>query len=191
MPEPRYTIEVHSLGWLLCAPPGRNGIPLTALSEVAKLFPNNAVMAMGIPHHYKVTGRPEVCFAVTTPGNDAKWEEEIEKRLLLQEPQPHLRWWKGPRVGLSSAAIFAVFESGHEGRSARAFANGATPRDADDLGRCLHLLKLRPDWSERLADVATAYPETAWPRIIARWSELCAAPWAQQTLILREIHAAT
>lgn len=189
MKGPRYIIEVHEIGWLLCTLPGRTGLPMTALSECLKLFPKNAVMVTGVPHHFHATGRPEVIIAVASPANAKRWEEEIEAELAASTIKPELRWWRGTKVGRSSAAIFAALADRAFGYlNVREFSGVATPQDAGDFGRCLHLLSVMPEWRDRLPEVATAYPGTKWPAIIDRWAELESATPERQFEILKEIH---
>ena len=64
----------------------------------------------------------------------------------------------------------------------------STPRDSADLGRCLRLLEVMPEWRGRLNVVAEAYPETAWPEIIAAWEELEHADPRYQNATLNECH---
>lgn len=180
----RYVIERWPHGWLICAPVGRTGIPMTALAECGALFPEGAVMAKGIPHHFHATGRHEVAFCVGTDAEIGVWRTEIKNAIATLPPEE--RWWKGIDVGLSSAAIFSVFAI-HFGHEARVMAGGAVPRDADDFGRCTRLLALFPHWRPELHRVAIAYPDTKWPELIARWAEIEAVHPNLQSEILRSL----
>jgi len=185
--KPLYHLNRWPYGWTISAPDHESGVPLTALNECIKAMPKNAVMDNGIAHHLKQTRHRRTVFVIVTASQSAKWRKEIET--VISRESPEQRWWLGFDVGLSSAAIFAVLATFEQRRrTARDYSTGATPKDSDDLGRCLRLLALFPGWNERLHLVAEAYPQTAWPAIIARWHELEAATPAQQTALLRDIH---
>jgi hypothetical protein len=177
MSSPEYILEKHPHGWLLCAPPGKTGIRLAALAERFGTFNENEVIHPGIAHHFNAKDHKNVVVCVVTPAGGAAWEKEIAES--LQDLHPEARWWLGTDVGKSSAAVFAVFASRWVW-AARSFAEGATPSDAADFGRCKRLLEAFPHWRPRLHEVAAAYPDTAWPAIIARWPELEAAATGNQ-----------
>jgi len=182
-----YEIERHPLGWLICAPPGQNGIPMTALSECLPMFKKNSVMNAGIAHHFNANRyHKQVVVVVATPKESDEWEKEIAAS--LKDCDPQARWWLGTDVGSSAAAIFAALcranlqlEAGRVGRS-------KTPQDAADFGRCQRLLDAIPEWRARLDEVAVKYADTAWPTILSRWAELETAKPKRQTEILRECH---
>ena len=46
----------------------------------------------------------------------------------------------------------------------------STPSDFGDFGRCYRLIKLIPEWENRLPDLAKEYGE--WERIIKNWKTL-------------------
>lgn len=167
---PKYVVERHEHGWLICSAPHQAGLPLDCLSEVGALFSRKAVMLTGVGDYYQKSGRAKVVFAIAEPAAGERWISEIRADLATLPPQE--AWWFGVDVGMSSAAIFAVFCDETFKNAAHEFANGATPRDADDFGRCVNLLRLFPEWKSQLHRVAEAYPKTGWPRIVARWSEL-------------------
>lgn len=184
-----YTIERHTHGWLICAAPGQRGIPMNALDECMPMFPRHsggAVFDAGIAHHYNAThNRDRTVFAVTTPEGSKVWRAEIEASIAALAP--YTRWWLGTDVGTSSAAVFAILCPITEMcDAATEYGRGYTPADADDLGRCLRLIALFPEWRGRLDEVAAAYPDTAWPRIIDRWHELEKADAKTQNYILNE-----
>lgn len=162
----RYTIEVWPHGWTLS---GQNGIPASALGDCIKLFPKSAVIDNGIASHLRRTGHPNVVMTIGIPNELKLWRAEIVASLA---DMPKLtQWWLGVDVGLSSAAIFAVFSSLHQSDAAN-FSNGAVPLDSADFGRCMRLIEKFPEWRDHLNKVADAYPETKWPSIVARWDEL-------------------
>jgi len=183
---PQYIIERWPHGWLICSAPGAQGIPADALSECEPIFPKNSVVSPGIVHHYNVSGKfPMVIMAIGTVNEIKAWETVIISSLSRYNDET--RWWLGVDVGKSAAAIFAVLGQTGWTRDARAFSNGAVPHDADDFGRCKRLIEAFPEWRSRLSEVAEAYPDTKWPAIIARWSELEAANTVTQGMILDEI----
>lgn len=187
MSDPEYEIERRPLGWLICAPPGKSGIPLTALNECLPMFKKNSVMNSGIAHHFNVNRyNKNVVFVVATQKESQSWEKEIAEGLKDRDPQD--RWWLGTDVGRSSAALFHVLCIDGRKWESNEFGQKATPQDAGDFGRCKRLLDAIPEWKPRLNEVAEKYPDTAWPRIIARWGELEAAKHDRVNEILRECH---
>jgi hypothetical protein len=73
------------------------------------------------------------------------------------------RWINSGDTGLSSETIWRVFMSRGSGRA-------DVPYDPSDFGRCHRLLKLLPEWRERLDKVAEALPE--WGPLVREWSKL-------------------
>ena len=182
----QYALEKWDLGWLICAPVGQKGILVNALREHLKVFDRGAVVVPGIAHHYRVSGRPEVVYAVASPANVKVWSKEITDSLSGFHPEA--RWWRGVDVGLSSAAIFAVLAKDLAwSEEAREYSNGATPGDADDLGRCFRLMDAMGWGRGDLDRVAAEYLGGNWPAIIGRWAELVMGDAARQNEILREI----
>lgn len=184
----KYEIERHPLGWLICAPPGQTGIPVTALTECLPMFKKNSAINPGIAHHFNANGYNKyVVLAVVTPEDSAAWEKEIAEELKDHEPES--RWWLGTDVGKSSAAIFTVLCAERLKWESNYYGQKATPQDAADFGRCRRLLDAIPEWRSRLNEVAEKYADTAWPKIVPRWAELEAAEPKRQTEILRECNA--
>ncbi len=83
--------------------------------------------------------------------------ETIETRLI--------RWLLDRDTGSSSKAIASVL-SGNGGKN----AGHSYPSDGDDLGRCLRLLEVIPEWKPRLKEMATLSPQ--WAALIRNWDEL-------------------
>ena len=78
------------------------------------------------------------------------------------------RWIVGRDTGMSSKAIWAhMMGAGEPG-----FGGWAYPSDPSDLGRCLRLLRVVPEWQVRMPEMAKRSP--AWGRLIARWDEIVA-----------------
>lgn len=136
----------------------------------------------GIAHHLKYTQNRDVVMCAGIAHELKLWREEITTSLANNPPQE--RWWHGVDVGTSSAAIFAVLCDKCWQWEAKEFCRESAPRDAGDFGRCKRLIEAIPEWRERLAEVAEAYPKTAWPRIVARWAELESATQEQVGAIL-------
>lgn len=73
------------------------------------------------------------------------------------------QWLQNGDTGTSSKTIWSVMM-------------GTTPERADipydpaDFGRCYRLLKVMPEWTSRLGEVADKYP--AWRPFVAAWQEL-------------------
>lgn len=128
------------------------------------------VMIPRIAHHLKTSGQPDVVVAIATIKDAAIWEDEIEES--LKDKPPEERWWKGLHVGKSSATIFALFCENQWKGAAEKLGGGATPQDSDDLGRCIHLMEVFPEWEPQLAKVIDAHPNTGWKKIIENWEFL-------------------
>ena len=182
---PLYRLERWEHGWIFAGTPPNRSIPMNALNECLKLFPKGSVMVPSIIHHLRETGHTFAVVCITTPDGLKEWNQAIEDSIRHMPPQE--RWWKGLGVGSSSAAVFAVFCNLDWKRRAEEMGQGAVPHDADDFGRCQQLMETFPEWKPRIREVAAAYPDKAWPRIVERWDELCAAAPEQQTKILQEI----
>lgn len=185
-----YSVEKWTHGWLICARPGECTVPIDAITESMPLFGRDAVMLPEVAHHFNEHGHlPWVVFAVATPPSAKRWMAEIDASIQMMPPEE--RWWKGPRVGASSAAIFAILAEGAcwKARALDHSKGGPTPRDSGDFERCMNLLKEFPAWRSRLSEVAAAYPDTSWPAIIARWDEIENASPKERYDLLREIDA--
>lgn len=74
-----------------------------------------------------------------------------------------LKWLAGGDTGQSSKAICFHMT----GTPCRYWDH---PSDPDDLGRCLRLLDLIPEWKVRLPEMATRGP--GWAGLVAHWSEI-------------------
>lgn len=72
-------------------------------------------------------------------------------------------WIVGSDTGSSSEAIWHVMMGGKAKRH-------AYPSDGGDLGRCLRLLELIPEWKPRLKEMAAVSPY--WAALVANWDEL-------------------
>lgn len=190
---PSYVVERWPLGWLIRSAPGVHGVPVSAFTETRGLFPGNSIMDGGIAHHLRTTGQAgNAVMCIATPEDSRRWRREITEWLAVNESSAERRWWCGVDVGTSSAAMFAVLVDGPLlAAAACEFGKASTPRDADDFGRCKRLIADFPDWRPRLHEVASAYPNTAWPAIIDRWDELVRTTPERQTEILREIEEAS
>ena len=66
-------------------------------------------------------------------------------------------------TGISSETIWSVMRN-------RAVRHYGTPKDPQDLGRCLRLLDVAPGWRERLGEVAMRFPE--WKPLVDNWTLL-------------------
>ena len=186
MNQVRYNIEIWPLGVLLCGPGGR--CPADAMRTLSDVVGPKGVISCGIPHHLRYyMGRDDVVVCAGTKENLAQWELEIAREISNQLPQR--KWWFGCDVGKSSASIFFVLTDQNKilKEAVEKYSNGAYPRDADDFGRCQRLLELIPEWRSRLSEVAIAYPNGPWPKIIERWHELEVADGKRQCEILNEV----
>lgn len=82
----------------------------------------------------------------------------IEKRALT--------WAIGRDTGASSKAILAVM-TGNNPDSRYSY-----PSDGSDLGRCLRLLDLIPEWKPRMHEMRAICPQ--WAALVDHWDELAA-----------------
>ena len=184
-----YSIERHERGWLVCSSPDKDGVPISAFAETLKLFGKTHITDPGIARHYLVTGKLKAVFAVCKKRDSKAWREDIKTDLSVSGMDRETQWWLGTDVGKSSASMFGVFSgTGSVRDAARDFSGGATPRDCDDLSRCLNLLFLFPEWEGRLTEVASAYPDAGWPAIISRWDDLKSSCGKRRNEILDEIN---
>lgn len=76
------------------------------------------------------------------------------------------QWMAGDDTGASSKAICAHM------LGAVNVDPAAYPHDGDDLGRCLRLLALVPEWTPRIGEMAQRGPY--WAALVPRWAELTA-----------------
>jgi hypothetical protein len=70
-----------------------------------------------------------------------------------------IAWVCGDDTGLSSKAIFQHMTTGN--------CRGGYPHDPADLGRCLRLLHLAPQWEERIGEMSRY--GTEWANIAKQW----------------------
>ncbi len=75
-------------------------------------------------------------------------------------------WFLSDDFGISSCAIVAHM-------TGLSYESMSAPSDAGDLGRCLRLLKLIPEWEGRIGEM-TKYGRS-WQHLVAKWSELKSA----------------
>lgn len=182
--RPSYSVERWPLGWVVCGSDFCPEIPMAALEECgSKLFEGNAVIDSGITHHLRMTGKsPHAVFCVVSPKESKKWRDQITEESSGWDKQK--RWFTGVSVGASSAALFSVFCGPEWTFYAKGQGGNSIPHDADDFSRCKGLLDQFPEWRQDLHMVAEAYPDTAWPQLIARLAEIeNASPEGQDRII--------
>ncbi|HZH10606.1 MAG TPA: hypothetical protein VEZ24_09560 [Microvirga sp.] len=75
------------------------------------------------------------------------------------------KWIIGHDTGASSEAIWAHMMNAGEPRSGWFY-----PLDPADLGRCLRLLELIPEWKPRLPEMAAHSKE--WAALVSQWGHL-------------------
>lgn len=85
---------------------------------------------------------------------------------MRTELERGLAWLAGRDTGASSKAI-CLHMLGH-----RFGEHADYPRDPDDLGRCLRLLDLMPEWKLRLSEMAAYGP--VWRGLVEKWDHLAA-----------------
>jgi len=74
-------------------------------------------------------------------------------------------WIVGNDTGASSEAIWAHMMGAGTPRFGWSY-----PLDPDDLGRCLRLLELIPEWKSRMPEMATR--SKSWAALIANWGAI-------------------
>jgi len=81
-----------------------------------------------------------------------------------------LREWENSwHVGVSSATIFRVLAGRWPAGFSSTFGMDA-PHDCDDMGRCVRLLDIMPEWRARLDEVGRACP--AFAPLVPEWHQL-------------------
>lgn len=73
-----------------------------------------------------------------------------------------IHWFASKDTGMSSEAIASHMAIGE--------CDGSYPHDPADLGRCLRLLKLFPEWEARIGEMS-AYGKV-WAAYAARWQDM-------------------
>lgn len=75
-------------------------------------------------------------------------------------------WFASHDTGLSSRAIAAKMA----GADMNQVDMPCPPSDPSDLGRCLRLLELFPEWKPRMGEMASV--SESWARILPHWDEV-------------------
>lgn len=81
--------------------------------------------------------------------------------------QRAIDWIGSGDTGMSSKAIWAHMMGGKKPRD-----GWNHPYDPDDLGRCLRLLRLIPEWKPRMKGMAKRSKD--WAALVKHWDELAA-----------------
>lgn len=76
MNGPSYIVERWPNGWLICAPPDCEGIPLGALNECGALFPSDAKVDFLLRDKLNENGK-RVVYCIGNVEGLARWREEI------------------------------------------------------------------------------------------------------------------
>lgn len=97
-----------------------------------------------------------------TSGGHAPPQPDVEYTARLAS------WFSSDDTGISSQAIAAHMSGGTVDRW-----GWGHPHDPADLGRCLRLLELFPEWKPRIGEMAKHGPE--WAALVARWDEIANA----------------
>ena len=72
-------------------------------------------------------------------------------------------WWKYGERGMSSESIWVFFTK-------RGSSKTAYPHDPDDFRRCYELLKVMPEWRDRINEVGLL--SNAWFQLTSNWGKL-------------------
>ncbi len=86
-----------------------------------------------------------------------------QRIVTADEHRRATNWIGGGDTGMSSKTIWRVM-TGYASNAAD------TPSDRGDFGRCHRLLKLMPEWRERLAEVSSAH--AMWAPFVEAWPRL-------------------
>jgi hypothetical protein len=81
-----------------------------------------------------------------------------------------LAWLGAGETGLSSETMCLYFISGKAPERLHGFHGPCSPHDPSDLGRCIRLLAIVPEWRQRLPELAALSPE--WAGLVSGWDEL-------------------
>jgi hypothetical protein len=133
-------------------------------------------------------GRREQVFPVriTKAGTDYAYETidlftKDHSKCVVTETSPSAmagrspyHWLQSGDTGTSSITICRVMSG--EGDATRV----GWPIDPSDFGRCYRLLKLFPQWRERLPEVAAVHPDTPWVAYVREW-DLMTALWEEES----------
>ncbi len=87
-----------------------------------------------------------------------------------------ISWLSSGDSGISSLTIVSVLADIPFAVLAQRCRPGV-PYDPDDLGRCMRLLDVKPEWRSRMSEVARRYPE--WAGLVARWDDLSSLFWEE------------
>lgn len=147
-----YTITETEHGAIVQGP-----VPFEVLGMFKRRYPKG-VFAIDLQSWFGST----FVIAESAAAHEA-WKAEIAVE-LARITDPHERWLRGFDTGLSSRTIFHAFTG--RGLHDR---QGSVPHDHHDLGRCVRLLTLFPEFTP-LSRVSEAFP--AWDPVLARWDEL-------------------
>lgn len=90
-----------------------------------------------------------------------------------------IQWITQGEVGTSSKTIWSVMMGAVSGVNRCGFQTGYdTPRDPSDFRRCYLLLKLFPEWRNRLGEVSSVFPK--YTPMVNRWAEM-EALWLEES----------
>lgn len=97
-----------------------------------------------------------------------------EEILRLPVEQRAIMWATFGEQGISSSTIFAVMTEAiqYEDVFPRDWARFNVPHDPSDFRRCYLLLKLIPEWRERLEEMADDFPK--WRPFVDSWDKMTA-----------------
>jgi len=94
---------------------------------------------------------------------EAKGERKMATEINSTIEMRAIRWLCGDDTGLSSKAILNHMMGARD-------ADQSYPLDPSDLGRCLRMLRLFPEFKGRMVEMARYGP--AWESLSKKWQEL-------------------
>lgn len=166
-----YEIQKNERGVVIRGP-----LPIAEFAALSKVWSAEGFDTL----HAGIAAALGVTMVITrkdaVPGWLAELERDASLRAQARGRDPEVEWLAGPHVGLSSLTIFSVLAQNRAAadqvrRRLEPFGP-SMPLDPDDFSRCRRLLQMIPGWRARLHEVAEAFPDTAWPALVARWDTI-------------------
>ena len=104
----------------------------------------------------------------------------VEKIINMKNNPKAIKWIVSDDTGTSSKVIWAVMM----GVPPSEIKNSSTPSDVGDFGRCYRLLKLMPEWEQRLDELRgvkyqyhllndNTHHTGLWDKFVDNYSEMC------------------
>lgn len=146
-----YTVITHEHGVILKCP--YNQITIDDWLKFSKAHAKKkSVLAVCLQRFYDAH-----TVIAHSPEHFKKWREEVDAECAKMDT--HTGWIHGTDTGISSEALYRACRDG-------ARFSGKTPRDADDFGRCIRMVR-RFGYESKLPEIAKELPD--WSPILNNW----------------------